>query len=202
LNREGLAAVAAVVAAVAVTAGACSNGTGRSAATGSTTTTLLTTTTTVAPGSTNSSTDTSGAAPPTTKAPSGGAASKAAFLAAANGLCKEASAKTKVIGEGVPSNPTGQDQAYALDKGDDVIAAAVAQMKRLDQPGGDRTKLILFYERSQQLVVLTHQLADAFRAGDQSKVTSIETKANALDDDLTHAADSYGLTACGSGSGP
>jgi hypothetical protein len=138
---------------------------------------------------------------PTTTVPAPAAGSKAVFLTAANSLCKEANARTKLIHDGVPPNPTGQDQAYALDKGTDVIAAAVAQMRKLDQPTGDRANLMLFYQRSQQLVVATHQLADAFRARDQAKITSIETKANTLDDQLTHAADDYGLTACGSGSG-
>ena len=80
--------------------------------------------------------------------------SKAAFLAAANSLCKVANARTQVLHAGVPPNPTGQDQAYALDKGSDVIAAALDQMKKLDQPTGDRANLALFYQRSQQLLVL------------------------------------------------
>ena len=75
-------------------------------------------------------------------------------------------------------------------------------MQRLTQPSGDRSQLILFYQRSQQLIVLTHQLAAAFRADNPPLVSSIETQGNTLDDDLTHAADGYGLTACGSGSGP
>jgi len=162
------------------------------AAAGAAATTTTTTTTT---GRTKPTT-----APPTTAAPAAGTASKSSFLAQANAICSATSSKTKALGAGLPSNPTPADQADALDKGADLIDAGITQMRRLTQPGGDRADLIRFYQRSQQLLVLTHQLADAFRANDQSGVTSIETKANSLDDDLTKAADAYGLTACGSGS--
>jgi hypothetical protein len=139
--------------------------------------------------------------PSTTAAPAGGSASKADFVAAANSICKTTNAKTKAVGDTLPSNPTAADQASAIDKGADIIQAAIAQMQRLNQPTGDRTQLVRFYQRSQQLIVLSHTLADAFRADDPPRVSSIETQANTLDDDLTHAADAYGLTACGSGSG-
>jgi hypothetical protein len=153
------------------------------------------TTSTTATGTTKPTT-----APPTTAAPAAGTASKAAFLTQANAICKGIYSKTKAVGAALPSNPTPADQADALDQSADIISAGITRMQHLAQPGGDRTDLIRFYQRSQQLLVLTHQLADAFRANNLSAVTSVETKANDLDDDLAKAADAYGLSACGTGS--
>ena len=150
--------------------------------------------------SSSTSTTSGTAAPATTAAPGGGTATKAAFLVQANAICRSTNAETNAIGDSLGANPSGADQAAALDKGADLVAAGILQMQHLEQPSGDRSDLVRFYQRTQQLVVLTRELADAFRADDMKKATDVETRANALDDDLTKAADAYGLTACGSGS--
>jgi hypothetical protein len=190
--------------AAAVLAGCSSSGHRSDAASRTSSTVPRTTTTHAGGGATTTSTTTGSTkpttAPPTTAAPAAGTASKADFLTQANAICKSTNAKTKAVGEGLPSNPSPVDQADALDKSADLIGDGIAQMQRLTQPSGDRSDLIRFYQRSQQLLVLTRQLADAFRASNLKTVTSIETEANALDDDLTKAADAYGLSACGSGS--
>jgi hypothetical protein len=136
-----------------------------------------------------------------TTAAAAGSDAKATFLTAANAICKSTNVKTAAVGDTLPKSPTGAEQAVALDKSADIIAAAIVQMKALDQPGGDDAQLATFYQRSAQLIALTHQLADGFRADDSTRVTAIETKANTYDDQLTKAADAYGLRACGSGSG-
>jgi hypothetical protein len=201
--RRSTGVVLTAVVVAALVASACSSsGSKPTAASSSTTTTRrVTTTTRTATGGAVSSTTPSVTSlnPPTTQAPAAGTASKAAFLTEANSICKQTNAKTKAVGDEVPSNPTGTDQADALDHSANLIAAGIEQMRNLDQPGGDRTQLILFYQRSQQLITLTHQLAAAFRRNDANAITAVETKALSLDDDLTKAADAYGLSACGSG---
>ncbi len=205
-GRKVVRIVAAVVVGALLAAGCSSGAKHPAAAARSSSATVKPTTTTAAPpaGSAGSTTTTGGstAAPPTTKAPAGGSATQAEFVSEANSICKTTNAKTRAVGAALPKDPTAADQAAAIDKGADIIQAGIAQMQRLTQPSGDRSQLILFYQRSQQLIVLTHKLAAAFRANDPPLVSSIETQGDALDNDLTHAADGYGLTACGSGSGP
>ena len=191
--------------AVALLAPACSSGGSHPVAAARPPVTVRrVTTTTHAPaggGAVASTTTTTVTTPglPTTEAPPAGTATKAAFLTEANRICKQTNAKTKAVGDAMRSNPTGIDQADALDKSADIITDGIAQMRALDQPGGDRTQLILFYQRSQQLITLTHHLAAAFRRDDSAAITAVETQALSLDDDLTKAADAYGLSACGSG---
>jgi len=155
---------------------------------------------TVADSSTTTTTTSALAVPATTEAPGAGTASKPVFLALANAICKNANTRTKAVGDSLPTDPSGSDQANALDEGADIVAAAITQMQHLDQPSGDRRDLVRFYQLSQQLLVLTRQLADAFRADDAKTASSIEAAGSGLDDDLTKAADAYGLGACGSGS--
>ena len=152
-------------------------------------------------GACSSTSNTTSGSPTTSTAAPAVAEAKAAFLTAANGICKTTNAKTSAIVATLPTQPTGAQRAAVLDRSVDIIQSGIAQMRKLEQPSGDTTQLALFYQRSQKLIVLTHQLADALRADKPALVTSIETEANNLDNDLTHAADNSGLTACGSGSG-
>jgi hypothetical protein len=137
---------------------------------------------------------------PTSTAGGDGSGGKAAFLVAANALCRAADDKLAKVGDDV-SGPTASQEAGFLTEGAGIEQAQLDQMRALPAPGGDTTDLQTYYSYSQKEIALLHTTAAGLAAGDASVMDTLESEGKSLTTAGEEAADRYGLTDCGTARG-
>ena len=78
-----------------------------------------------------------------------------------------------------------------------IESRALTQLRKLAIPTGDEATVKPIYDKVDQLLATTSDLAAAYRAGNVPKAKDLQTQALALQKAANDAATAYGMTSCG-----
>ncbi len=120
---------------------------------------------------------------------------KAAYVAAANALCRTMNARSDALGDpgNDPSRVAEVARATAA-----IISETLQKLRALPAPAGDAAVVNAIYAKAEVLTGDYRQLATAIRSRDRAQVNRLVDKANSDMAVANAAANAYGLTVCGS----
>jgi hypothetical protein len=121
---------------------------------------------------------------------------KGTYIAKANAICARISRVAPVL----PPTATLTQRADALTKALPDVDQALAELKALEKPVGDRTYLDAFLTLQDEEAALVREIADALRRGDRTVVVNLLSQLLTRSQESDAKADAYGMKQCGSGS--
>ena len=138
---------------------------------------------------------------PTTSTAVPAAPSKANYLTQANAICADMNAASIAVSREYSSKPvTAENEAALLRANADIIESTITKLRALPRPRGDEATLKSAFDKAAELPPAARALATAVEDGDQSRIPALQAAGDKAQAAANQAADSYGLTTCGSGS--
>ena len=119
--------------------------------------------------------------------------SKAEFVAKADSIC--AAGQTEIARLAQPSTP--QDLDEYLGKAIPIQKREVAEIRRLDWPDADKTRIERVLRAANDLIAAFEELRAAAHSGDQEAITKADKAAAQAGAKMRSAARAYGFKVCG-----